>query len=558
MKKILLQYAMLVTIALIMGTNLYPQNVAINADGSDPDPSAMLDIKSENMGILIPRITEANRPANPATGLLIYQTDGTTGFYFFNGTDWNLITPSGGFGTMATQDSDEVLITGGTIDGVAIGSTDSSTGKFTTLTTTAEATIGGDLTVDGGSDIAYSFVVSATTGEVTAQGVVKGKEFQTLSGSLRIAEGTDDDVPWINALKNGNKVFEMGLGTDGSGNPAGYGININNDAGFIVTGMGFQQGIWANGVVDPSTGTMAGSGTDGAGNTWIQINTPDGKGTEFSADSNGDVSLSNDLSVGNDATIEGQLTVGNAQLKGDNNTATINGKLGVISDAEILGDLHVGSSNKLDGGNATIGQKLTAQDVEVYGAVTSTTLTVTGGAGEGKVLSSDADGNASWQEVDGLPDQTGNSGKILTTDGTDASWQSNDNLDLDPAPAANMASGITSSVVVDENTLGFAAALYVATDGNYEMANATDISTMPCVALAVETGTGTKKILHQGYATKDNWNWTVGGIIYISTTDGVLTQDFPTATSNQVQVIGYATAANKIFFSPNFMLIELK
>jgi len=265
MKKHLLRYTLLLCIALFLGTDMYSQNVAINADGSDPDASAMLDIKAENMGILIPRVTEANRPSSPATGLLIYQTDGATGFYFYDGSNWKLITHSGEFGTMAAQDADDVLITGGTIDGVAIGGTDPSTGKFTTLTATGATMLYDNLTVSGDTDIAYQFTVDATTGEVTAQGNISGKELRTLSGSLRIAEGTNDDIPWINALKEGNKVMEMGLGTDGSGNPAGYGLNINNDDGNIVAGMGYSWGKWANGVVDPSTYAQAGAWTNGAG-----------------------------------------------------------------------------------------------------------------------------------------------------------------------------------------------------------------------------------------------------------------------------------------------------
>ncbi len=72
--------------------------VAVNTDGTNPDASAMLDIKSVDKGILIPRMTLAQKNAipSPATGLLVYQTDGTQGFYFFNGTAWTLITGTGG------------------------------------------------------------------------------------------------------------------------------------------------------------------------------------------------------------------------------------------------------------------------------------------------------------------------------------------------------------------------------------------------------------------------------------------------------------------------------
>ena len=62
--------------------------ISISATGADPDSSAMLDIQSTNKGLLTPRMTEVQRDAisGPATGLLIYQTDGKTGFYYNEGT----------------------------------------------------------------------------------------------------------------------------------------------------------------------------------------------------------------------------------------------------------------------------------------------------------------------------------------------------------------------------------------------------------------------------------------------------------------------------------------
>lgn len=72
--------------ALLCGNQLFAQGIAVNGDGSDPDASAVLDVKSTSKGFLIPRMTLAQRNAisSPATGLIIYQTNGVTGFYFYN------------------------------------------------------------------------------------------------------------------------------------------------------------------------------------------------------------------------------------------------------------------------------------------------------------------------------------------------------------------------------------------------------------------------------------------------------------------------------------------
>ncbi len=67
--------------------------VTINNDDDEADPSAILDIKSNDKGVLIPRVTQANRPANPADGLIIYQIDGTKGLYvYIGGLGWKKLT----------------------------------------------------------------------------------------------------------------------------------------------------------------------------------------------------------------------------------------------------------------------------------------------------------------------------------------------------------------------------------------------------------------------------------------------------------------------------------
>jgi hypothetical protein len=62
----------------------------VGINNENPDASAALDITSTTGGLLIPRMTETQRDAifPAATGLMIYQTDGTAGFYYYNGSSW--------------------------------------------------------------------------------------------------------------------------------------------------------------------------------------------------------------------------------------------------------------------------------------------------------------------------------------------------------------------------------------------------------------------------------------------------------------------------------------
>jgi hypothetical protein len=74
------------------------QSVAINTTGSAANNSAMLDISSTNKGFLSPRMTTAQRTAivSPADGLLVFDTDTKTFWYFSN--TWKEINLNGGGG----------------------------------------------------------------------------------------------------------------------------------------------------------------------------------------------------------------------------------------------------------------------------------------------------------------------------------------------------------------------------------------------------------------------------------------------------------------------------
>lgn len=71
-------------------------NAQVGIGTTSPNASSELEIASplNDKGVLIPRMTQAQRNliALPATSLLIYQTDNTPGFYYYNGTIWVGIT----------------------------------------------------------------------------------------------------------------------------------------------------------------------------------------------------------------------------------------------------------------------------------------------------------------------------------------------------------------------------------------------------------------------------------------------------------------------------------
>ncbi len=89
-----------------------------------PDVSAALDIVSTTKGALLPRVADATALATPATGLLVFQTGGTPGFYYNAGTpaapSWQQIATAAGAALTAGNGltkTGSVIGLGGTLTG---------------------------------------------------------------------------------------------------------------------------------------------------------------------------------------------------------------------------------------------------------------------------------------------------------------------------------------------------------------------------------------------------------------------------------------------------------
>ncbi len=92
-------------------TNVFPASGSVGIGTVAPAASAILDITATGtpQGVLIPRMTITQRGSivSPATGLLIYQTNSTPGFYYYTGTAWTPVTPAAG----ATRNLNNLITT---------------------------------------------------------------------------------------------------------------------------------------------------------------------------------------------------------------------------------------------------------------------------------------------------------------------------------------------------------------------------------------------------------------------------------------------------------------
>ncbi|WP_235293385.1 tail fiber domain-containing protein [Portibacter lacus] len=77
----------IIILLLSLAGQVYSQNVGIGT--STPEPSAILEIKSTDKGLLIPRL-ETSAVNNPAEGLMIFQPS-TSNFMYFNGSAWEAV-----------------------------------------------------------------------------------------------------------------------------------------------------------------------------------------------------------------------------------------------------------------------------------------------------------------------------------------------------------------------------------------------------------------------------------------------------------------------------------
>ena len=80
-------------------------NAQVAIGTNTPSPSAQFEVYSTERGFLPPRMTSAQRDsiATPATGLLIFQTNNTAGYYYYNGTAWVNLGAMGAAGTNGTN-----------------------------------------------------------------------------------------------------------------------------------------------------------------------------------------------------------------------------------------------------------------------------------------------------------------------------------------------------------------------------------------------------------------------------------------------------------------------
>lgn len=123
------------------------------------------------------------------------------------------------------------------------------------------------------------------------------------------------------------------------------------------------------------------------------------------------------------------------------------------------------------------------------------------------------------------------------------------------------AEGIKITLTTAQN-VAFGDVCYIASNGKATLVDADAISSSSGVCMAIESINADESgnFLLFGVARNDSWDWTVGGVIYITvsgTTGNTMSQIQPSDTDDVIQIVGVATHADRMFFNPQLVQVEL-
>ena len=237
---------------LSFSNNSFAQGMAVNSSGTAANASALLDVSSTAKGVLIPRLTTAQRNAivAPATSLLIYQTDGTPGYYYNSGTSsspvWTQernVTSGTAAGDMLYWNGSAWTLLPAATNGQILKLTSgipawTATGASLTTTTVTgigatTASGGGNISSDGGASVTARGVCYSTNASPTV----------ALSTKTSNGTGTGSFTSSITGLAPGTTYYVRAYATNSTG--TSYGPEAAFTTSAITIGASYGGGVVA-------------------------------------------------------------------------------------------------------------------------------------------------------------------------------------------------------------------------------------------------------------------------------------------------------------------------
>ncbi|HRH48208.1 MAG TPA: tail fiber domain-containing protein [Panacibacter sp.] len=217
------------SICNVSAQNTFPATGSAGIGTAAPNASALLDMVSTSKGLLAPRMTKTQRDAiaTPATGLMIYQTNSTPGFYYYSGTAWTAMSAKGANTALAN------LVSPTGVNQILQPNADNTIDFGTSAKAWKDLYLKGGLYFNGVKMWQYRPGVNTIIGENAGSAGTGG--YNTAIGS---------NVLNINTTGNANVAIgenSLVYNTTGSNNTAtGYAALINNNAGSDNVANGYQ------------------------------------------------------------------------------------------------------------------------------------------------------------------------------------------------------------------------------------------------------------------------------------------------------------------------------
>jgi hypothetical protein len=193
MKKVLIPIVL--SMVLVLPSTIAQVGISGGVGDSDPDPSAMLDIKSTDKGVLVPRMTSTQRMAiaSPATGLLVFDSNTST-FWFYEGTAWAELINQGT--SQLTEAEVDAFVAN---NGYLTSEVDSSvTNELQTLTF-----FQGELSISDGNTIVFPPFPKETLDEAyDADGPGTGRTITADAGAVEISTSSANAIGFKSSHSN--------------------------------------------------------------------------------------------------------------------------------------------------------------------------------------------------------------------------------------------------------------------------------------------------------------------------------------------------------------------
>jgi hypothetical protein len=246
---------------LLLSARFTARAQSVGIGTATPDAKAALDIRASDKGLLIPRLTAAQRTgiSAPPQGLMVYQTDGTsgggpqTGFWYYAGAPaaWVFINPAGGgadnlgnhTATQALNLGSNPLTGTGASVGTAVGVGVRADGGLNL----GQNTTGNNVFL-GYQAGAATTGISNTFGGYQAGAATTTGSFNTFSGYQVGARNTTGNYNLFNGYQSGYSNSTGSSNTFIGGYRSGFYNTTGSNNTFSGTDSGFNNSTGSNNV----------------------------------------------------------------------------------------------------------------------------------------------------------------------------------------------------------------------------------------------------------------------------------------------------------------------